>query len=496
MASIFKRGPDKKNRYAPYWICYTDFDGKRRMVKGCTDYEATKRIAAKLENEVAERKHGTLDPAKERMLQQAQQPLIEHLDDFEKYLLGKGNTDKHADITRTHVEAILTGCKIERLADLAPSAVVAWLADERQAGRIGIKTSNYYLRDMKAFCNWLVKDHRAPANPLAHLSPMNANVDDRRERRCLDPDEFAAFITAAHKGKANHRHSGPDRAMLYIITANVGFRASEMASLTPESFDLDSKPPTVTVEASYSKHRRKDTQPLRPDLAELIRNWLLGRPPKDLLWPGSWWNTAAEMLRFDLDAAKAAWIKEAGEDEAERKRRIESTYLSYTDDAGRVFDFHALRHQFISNLASAGVHPKVAQLLARHSTITLTMDCYTHLGLHDQTAALDKLPPLPSVKPPVAELKATGTDDTTTPSSSLQRRCSTPGSPRGRGTSFAVVNDDSGDDLRKSKKLKEEKELSANQPGLALKVPSSQEEAPPGFEPGMADLQSAALPLG
>jgi hypothetical protein len=37
-------------------------------------------------------------------------------------------------------------------------------------------------------------------------------------------------------------------------------------------------------------------------------------------------------------------------------------------------DLYALRHTFISNLAAGGVHPKTAQGLARHSTITLTMD--------------------------------------------------------------------------------------------------------------------------
>ena len=39
--------------------------------------------------------------------------------------------------------------------------------------------------------------------------------------------------------------------------------------------------------------------------------------------------------------------------------------------------FHALRHTFITNLARSGVHPKTAQSLARHSTITLTMDRYS-----------------------------------------------------------------------------------------------------------------------
>lgn len=66
--------------------------------------------------------------------------------------------------------------------------------------------------------------------------------------------------------------------------------------------------------------------------------------------------------------------------------------IPYRDDAGRYFDFHAMRGQFIRLLAANGVHPKVAQVLARHSTFTLTMDFYTHLDVLDVSGALDKLP--------------------------------------------------------------------------------------------------------
>jgi len=57
-------------------------------------------------------------------------------------------------------------------------------------------------------------------------------------------------------------------------------------------------------------------------------------------------------------------------------------------------DFHALRHTFVSRLASSGVHPKTAQRLARHSTITLTIDPYTH---SEKGAELDVLAALPSL---------------------------------------------------------------------------------------------------
>jgi integrase len=53
-----------------------------------------------------------------------------------------------------------------------------------------------------------------------------------------------------------------------------------------------------------------------------------------------------------------------------------------------VADFHALRHTFITELVRAGVAPKGAKKLARHSTITLTMDCYARVGIRDTAAAV------------------------------------------------------------------------------------------------------------
>ena len=78
----------------------------------------------------------------------------------------------------------------------------------------------------------------------------------------------------------------------------------------------------------------------------------------------------AEVFQEDLAAARSAWVEEAVTPE-DRAKREGSSVLSYRDDSGRFADFHALRHTFITNLATGGVHPKTAQTLARHSAITL-----------------------------------------------------------------------------------------------------------------------------
>ena len=179
--------------------------------------------------------------------------------------------------------------------------------------------------------------------------------------------------------------TGPERVMLYVVTAETGFRVKELRSLTPAAFDLDGDPPTVTVRAGYSKRRREDVQPIRPVLAEDLRCFMAEMPRTKPVFDMP--DKTAKMLRADL--------KDAG--------------IPYEDEAGRVFDFHALRHTFITNLARGGVHPKQAQDLARHSDINLTLSRYSHTVLTDRAAALTALPDLSESSRQAA--RATGTDD-------------------------------------------------------------------------------------
>src|SRR5262249_46487815 len=87
---------------------------------------------------------------------------------------------------------------------------------------------------------------------------------------------------------------------------------------------------------------------------------------------------------------------------------LEGAGIAYRDAAGLVTDFHSLRHTFITNLANAGVHPKTAQTLARHCSITLTMDRYSHTLREQEAEALCVLPDLSPASREVA--RATGTD--------------------------------------------------------------------------------------
>lgn len=53
------------------------------------------------------------------------------------------------------------------------------------------------------------------------------------------------------------------------------------------------------------------------------------------------------------------------------------------------FTLHELRHTYLTLLAESGVHPKVMQELAGHSSSQITMDIYTHVNLEAKRDAVD-----------------------------------------------------------------------------------------------------------
>ena len=159
--------------------------------------------------------------------------------------------------------------------------------------------------------------------------------------------------------------------MLYRVAMETGLRRADLSTLKPSSFDFDSPETTVRVEASNVKNRKTTIQVIRPELVAELRRWFQEAEiaSESPLWP-KLTDKTAEMLKRDLEAVG----------------------IPYVDDAGLYADFHALRHSFISLLAAGNVHPKLAQRLARHSDINLTMSRYSHTLLADEADALNSLP--------------------------------------------------------------------------------------------------------
>ncbi len=482
MASMRKRGK-------VWYYRFVDAEGISRERKGCPDRRETESMAVSAEAETSKIRDGFIDRKDLGYRDHEARALSDHLADWRGGLLAGGKTKRHADQFHTRaarVVALARGARMSdidtggrtpeglrrvaraladalkgvRLSDLTPDRVQAALGRLREAGK-SHQTVNHHRAAIRAFARWACDAGRLRDDPTRGVKGFNVEADRRHRRRALTRDEAARLIRAAENGPTVRRMSGPDRARLYALALGTGFRASELASVTPERFDLAADPPTVTVPAAYTKNGREAVQPLPQALAARLAPWIAtldpGRPVFDPMPVKT-----AELIRADLRVAGIPY-----------------------ETASGVIDFHALRAAYVTNLVASGASVKTCQVLARHSSASLTIDVYAKASVHDIRGAVDALPD-PSAAPQPSEAQAaTGTEGRRI-GKRLAHHLPTAGDVSGRllaetgGIAPGAGWERNPLDCRL----------------LSLTGGSGRGEAPAGFEPAVEVLQTSALPLG
>jgi integrase len=363
MAYLRKRGD-------AWYYTITDADGRKIQRRGCSTKEATAAMAAQAEDKAAKIREGLIDPRDVAVKSNAAKPITEHVADYLADLKAKNRDDAYIVLITGHLRRIVEMTKAKRIDDLDPLKVQEAMKSLKDSG-LSAQTCKHALRAVKQFSKWLWSNGRSNADSLVHLKPFNVDEDRRRVRRALSAHELHRLLEAAENGPDVLGISGRDRAIVYRVAMATGLRAAELRSLTPASFvDLDGPHPRIVVAAGYSKRRRNDELPIRPELAAELRPWLEGKPPGKPAYKLP--EKTAKMLRVDLKAAG----------------------IDYLDASGRVADFHCLRHSFVTFLAMSDAPVRVIQSLARHSDPRLTMNAYSHVAIHDERAAIEALPDL------------------------------------------------------------------------------------------------------
>ncbi len=376
-----------------WWIEYRSATRPRERVPGFRDRQLTMRYAVELESQARDVAAG-VDRAPDRG---GNRTLADHLEDFADHLRRKGDDARHVRYTVRQVQSVVAGVPLSTPGSADRAAVERWLDGEQRRLSWGARTRNSWAGSLNSFGRWLVREGRAKFNPFDGLARANVERDRRRVRRALDPDDLARLVVAARDSPAIVRGlSGPDRAMLYAVAAMTGRRLGALKKMTTADIVREGgTPAAISTGARLQKSKKPHVVPLQPEFAAEFGAWLASRPASGLLWSGwvRWADRGADMIRHDLAVARAAWIAEAGKDKKEMARREASDRLLYADHAGEVFDFHALRGQFISSLAWAGVDLTAAQELADHSDPKLTANVYTKWK-HRLAGEVKKLPGL------------------------------------------------------------------------------------------------------
>ncbi len=339
--------------------------------------------ALKLIEKEERRALGLADPFED----ECERPLKDHIDEFAAFLTDRGVSTGHLEDRKLCLRQYLEMTTAGTLPQIDLVEAQRWLGE--LSDRLSARSVNKRFQSLRQFGRWLVRVRRLGYNPFEGLSPRNEEIDRRRVRRALTDDDVARLLDAARrrpleqasqiasvKGlpperEAKLRRLGETRAYLYAFALGTGLRKGELRQLTWA--DVDEERRTLTVRASISKAKKLTELPLRSDLSDALGDHRarvevagLGTGPNDPLFPGPLFPTHGT-VNADLESAG----------------------LDGEDDQGRVVDFHSLRTTMITRLSAAGVHPRTAQALARHSKLELTMKTYTDVRLLDLRGAVE-----------------------------------------------------------------------------------------------------------
>lgn len=391
MGTLFRRTE------AGHWYAqFTDETGRRiKKSTGTRHKRIAQQIMAQWELEVTKIRSGLVDREALTLASEASRALAEHLRDWQASMQARNLSDQWISENHNRLNRVATWANWITLADVSASDLEAFTLDLMKSGRYkksdprSLRTAGQYIQTAKTFTRWCVKTGRLPRDPLISVSKPNFQSDRRIERRMLLPAEWP-WLKAAAGESACFGVSSETRPLLYEFAITTGLRSREIRALTFQNCHLSMDPPYVTLGAKSTKNSKGARQYLTRPLADELKQFGHGRPPRAPLFELCSQSNMARMLRTDLRAARDNWITEL-DDSEEQKRRKESDFLAVQNFAGEKLDFHSLRHTCGAWLAIRGVHPKVIQSIMRHSTITLTFDVYGHLMPGAEAGAVDTI---------------------------------------------------------------------------------------------------------
>jgi integrase len=248
--------------------------------------------------------------------------------------------------------------------DARAHALTEWLA-ARAIGGMAPRTQNHYATRVKAFLNFCVEQGWVAENPLARVKLAKVGQKGRRRlRRAYATDELQALFT---------RVPEPRRAV-YRVASLCGLRRKELKLLQKEDLTPIGPAPCWHMRPSIDKTGRGDRVPMLPDCADLLRPlWEAAKPGERIFPSGKGRAGIATHVTLNADLAAAGIPK--------------------VDARGRHADFHSFRYTFCSMMGRVLPIQKV-KVLMRHSTISLTADLYTDLGIDDVAEGVWMLPRL------------------------------------------------------------------------------------------------------
>ena len=284
--------------------------------------------------------------------------------------------ERYEEIVRNFLMPELGALAITKLSPVHIQAAYGkWAVGGRRDGKSG----GLVHRILRSALARAVEQQVLARNPADVFKKRLPKVD-RREMVTLTTEQATTLLNALKRTRVY----GP-----VLIALATGMRRGEILALRWRNVDLERAILRVVESLEQTKGGVLRFKGTKTDKARAIT--LPSFAVQELRRLKR--EQAEELLAVGIRQSGQALVCARADGEAHQPRSLthEFTYL-----VGRCKDiprmrFHDLRHSHATQLLRAGVHPKVAQERLGHSTISTTLDLYTHVTETMQKDAADEL---------------------------------------------------------------------------------------------------------
>ena len=290
--------------------------------------------------------------------------------------------ERYGEIVANFLSPELGALPITKLAPVHISAAYArWATAGRRDGKPGglsPQSRRHIHRILKAGLSRAVEQQVIARNPADVLARHLPKVE-RQEMMTLTAEQAARLLEAIKRNRVYWP---------VLIALSTGMRRGEILALRWKNIDLDRGVARVVESLEQTKAALRFKAP-KTEKARAITI------------PSFVVEELRRLKRQQAEELLALGVRQSGETLVCGRHDGEpmpprSLTHEFAKVAGRVkgvprVRFHDLRHSHATQLLSAGVHPKVAQERLGHSTITTTLDLYSHVTETMQADAAAKL---------------------------------------------------------------------------------------------------------
>ena len=349
---------------------FMDENGKTQRISTKTTVRSVaEKILARYQTEVDRIRTGV---ATREELSKAHFRLVTLDQAFGQYrikMVATGATPKHINLVMRRIEQILEDTGIKSLADIRRDTIERWIANEMEKKVRSHGTINAYVKALNSFIQYFVDIELLENHALKSIRLLNCELDRRKTRRAMTTSEVERLLQVAASDTGSEYWKPRERELIYQLLLGTGLRSTELSLLTPDQIDFEQC--RLRIEAAKTKNKKSDVLPLRPDLVQSVKDWVIehGIQSHERIFR---FNNRSLRFSFYRDLV-AAGIERVGTD-------------------GRSLDVHAFRKTFGTMLARLGVPLTTTQRLMRHSTPILTAKLYIDVDPLDMMQALNQLP--------------------------------------------------------------------------------------------------------